>query len=242
MGTEGNTVSDTLLNEEGNMESNEHLHSMGEEGAMAPPLSGFAETGEIDEQFTAINTIEQAKQFILGKSSSWIYRLGLERWEVLFDFDYMPLPISVEPTPFPVVMTVEVCWPIRQCIIRVNMEQVIGRIYDNTEKDILHELIHVMINEMRADLYSSKPTPNSCACEHDHEERVVTDLTSVIWNIHREKEHRIRWGSDLWDEWQKDRQVFIGKNVDLEVEVCRLRNKLSMYVSTEEVNNTEIES
>ena len=136
-----------------------------------------------DEQIKADND-KKIMAFVVDKSKKWREILGLLDWEILFDF----VEEIEEDNMFPTIMQVSTSWGMQQAVIKVSLEECYTRDEENLEKDVLHELLHVTVNEMRWDVSHTPEKLPGCACDHQHEERIVTVLTRTIWQLGLEVE------------------------------------------------------
>ena len=103
----------------------------------------------------------------------WHGALGLGWWnmEYLYNRDGKP-PIYSEDTNYCTVMTCEAKWPYLKATIEINMPPLLGLDDETLEADLVHEWMHVFLNEM-----SEKNDK-----DHKHEERVATQLAKAfIW-------------------------------------------------------------
>jgi Fe-S cluster biosynthesis and repair protein YggX len=112
----------------------------------------------------------------------WSYLLGLRWWDV-------SLTLSKEKTDFlkdngeTVLARTWADWRYMKATILINYREIKLLDPEEIEKIIVHELCHVLVNEMREG-------------DITHEERVVTTLTNAfLWTIKLETEQTIE-GSD----------------------------------------------
>lgn len=106
----------------------------------------------------------------------WAKTLGLNQWalhyqccregEMLTDDD------RSGDSAFSPVMDCEAQWQYQQVAIRVNTPMLVSMDDEDVERSVVHELCHVLVNEMRTD----EPTME----QYNHEERVVTMLTNAL--------------------------------------------------------------
>jgi len=114
---------------------------------------------------------EEAKARLLPYIERWIKPLGLNWWHIEFVYVRDEFAVADKPAP----RTLASCkanWRYLTATIEWNMARVAEEDDDDLERAFVHELCHVLINEMR---------------EHDddwldHEERVASTLTmAFIW-------------------------------------------------------------
>jgi len=103
----------------------------------------------------------------------WIYRLGLKWWEV--QVNYVSDPQTVieifRITDEEIVIAKTFAdWKYMTANIYLNIPPMLSMSSDQVQRIIVHELLHVLVNEMREDGI-------------DHEERVVTSLTKAVFWI-----------------------------------------------------------
>lgn len=114
------------------------------------------------------------KKFIKKCFDRWTYRLGLRWWEVNITYYSEPDEIvhrfRTDGDKVCVAFT-DVDWIYSRAYIHVNLPRLMDQDEGEIERIVVHELMHVLVNEMRED-------------EMHHEERVVTQLTKAIfWTI-----------------------------------------------------------
>jgi hypothetical protein len=112
------------------------------------------------------------KKQIESLFKKWITRLGLGWWRVDISFYNDPQSIidhfGVNDDDTLVVARTYTHWIYGKAEIHVNLPVIEKLSDDETERVIVHELLHILVNEMRED-------------EIHHEERVVTQLTKAIF-------------------------------------------------------------
>jgi hypothetical protein len=128
-----------------------------------------------------ISTMDK-HDFIRWAFNEWINRLGLAWWDIQVHYYDDPGEIvrlfrqidngDVVPA------FVDSNWMYGSAKISVNLPAVLAMEHHEIERMIVHELCHVLVNEMRED-------------EIHHEERVVTQLTKTIfWAMAAAKRER----------------------------------------------------
>lgn len=132
-----------------------------------------------------LRTVEELKSEVTTWCNYWINQLQLGGWEILLKFEdkltYHEVDIDKE---YPIVIRNITRWSFKSATIELDISRCLPRDHDLLGQDMLHELLHVLVNEMRWDTNRSPDKGHGCACEHDHEERVVTELTASIWALH----------------------------------------------------------
>lgn len=103
---------------------------------------------------------------------TWVYRLGLKWWEVTINYisDAQEIIKMFRIAEDEIVVARTFAdWRYATCNIYFNLPTLKSLSVRDVEKVIIHELCHVLINEMREGGI-------------DHEERVVTTLTKAfLW-------------------------------------------------------------
>jgi len=103
----------------------------------------------------------------------WIYRLGLRWWEVTVNYIEDPQTIidifRVSDDSIVIAKTFS-DWRYMTANIYLNIPPMLTMSSNQIQRIIVHELLHVLVNEMRNDGI-------------DHEERVVTMLTKAVFWI-----------------------------------------------------------
>lgn len=97
----------------------------------------------------------------------WIKWLGLLWWHVEVVYFTNKKAIKKNFRSKDVVMVCHANWMYMQATIFVNVPKAQTLEDDDVEATVVHELVHVLVNEMRAEGI-------------DHEERVVTGLTKAF--------------------------------------------------------------
>jgi hypothetical protein len=102
----------------------------------------------------------------------WIAFLGLESFGVIVDYDPDFKEGSRE-------CWADCCssWEYKQALITVYLPSFLSSSQEEMESVIVHELMHVMVNEMRQDGFSEKDVP--------HEERTVVELTAAFLRVQK---------------------------------------------------------
>lgn len=105
--------------------------------------------------------------------NKWIYRLGLRWWEVEVHYVEDPqdvIDIFKTNDNEIVIGRTYVDWKYMSANVYLNIPSMLNMTHNQIERIIVHELLHVLVNEMREDGI-------------DHEERVVTLLTKAVFWI-----------------------------------------------------------
>lgn len=124
---------------------------------------------------------EAQKTRILAAVQKWRKPLGLEAWTLHHCFYRGTIPDTDNPD---VLGQTVVQWEYWQARIDWNLQVVLGEDDDDLERAVCHELLHVLVNEMRPD--------RQTADQARHEERVVSSLAAAclwIWQAAREAPH-----------------------------------------------------
>lgn len=102
--------------------------------------------------------------------NQWCLLLGLDRWEIIAE--YCAESDTLEPG---LNGCAKVQWPYKRAVIKFHISQ----LYDNDdvqlERLVVHELMHVVVNEMRGKKFDND--------DLQHEERVVTELTDSFLRL-----------------------------------------------------------
>lgn len=125
------------------------------------------------------------KKRIRSLTQKWIRPLGLGQWRI--DIDYcreneIALSNGHDPeSAFSALMDVQTQWEYMQASIRINMPFAAGLDDETLERAFVHELMHVMVCEMRVPDWAGAPI-EVMQSQRDHEERVVTTLANaMLW-------------------------------------------------------------
>jgi hypothetical protein len=114
------------------------------------------------------------KKLLTKALRKWTYRLGLRWWTVTAVWFTDPKEIKKEfktDNGWRVQCRAYVKWMYSEASLHVNLPSFKGFSKRYIERVIVHELMHVLVNEMREG-------------ELHHEERVVTQLTKAIfWTV-----------------------------------------------------------
>lgn len=117
-----------------------------------------------DREFRAI------RRTVIRAHDHWIPILRMESWDTLLVFHRDDYPIPQEPGSSVGAMYVDPDWRYMLATIHVNMPALVGLSDQRIENNVVHELVHCLVNEMhRGD-----------ADSRDHEERVVTTLDLAL--------------------------------------------------------------
>jgi len=106
----------------------------------------------------------------------WTYRLGLKWWEINIHYIEDPQTIidTFRITDNEIVVAKTFAdWKYMTANIYVNLPSIITMHKYTVERIIVHELVHVLVNEMREN-------------DINHEERVVTSLTKAVFWIEQD--------------------------------------------------------
>lgn len=110
----------------------------------------------------------------------WIYRLGLRWWEVEIHYVEDPqdvIDIFKTNDNEIVIGRTYVDWKYMSANVYLNVPSMLNMTHNQIERIIVHELLHILVNEMRE---------NSI----EHEERVVTGLTKAVFWIKADIERK----------------------------------------------------
>lgn len=103
--------------------------------------------------------------------TSWRDRLGLSGWRLHLRFHNGPMPRSTGIAPAPrgsrIAGAAEVDWRYLEATLHFSTPVTRDNSADEIDSIVVHELVHVFVNEMREEGL-------------DHEERVVSTLTNAI--------------------------------------------------------------
>jgi len=112
--------------------------------------------------------IKRVKKFLL----KWLKPLGLLWWAIEVDYysdpDEIMKNFKTDTSDVTLVMKVFADWRYSEAIINVNLLATRKMNDDKLERTVVHELAHVLVNEMREG-------------EIKHEERVVSTLTKAFF-------------------------------------------------------------
>lgn len=112
--------------------------------------------------------------------NKWIYRLGLRWWEVEVHYVEDPqdvIDIFKTNDNEIVIGRTYVDWKYMSANVYLNIPSMLNMTHNQIERIIVHELLHILVNEMREDGI-------------DHEERVVTLLTKAVFWIKADIERK----------------------------------------------------
>jgi len=107
---------------------------------------------------------KKLKNFIRERLSWWVTQTGLGYWRVNFDWDEV---IKMDHGGYNTAALCECDWRYQEATITFGMEKIRKLKKSDIERTIVHELMHIFINEMREDGI-------------DHEERVATQLQKAF--------------------------------------------------------------
>lgn len=125
-----------------------------------------------DKEFEAL------KKRIDKYCKKWRAMLGLKWWRIKYVWDRESKGQDTGTSQYQEAASTSVQWPYLDATITFNMPCLISETDEELEDSILHEHIHVLVNEMR--------NFDDGVC---HEERVVSTLTNAfLWTYdHLEK-------------------------------------------------------
>jgi hypothetical protein len=120
---------------------------------------------------------KKQKARILGLARSWVKPLGLDSWDIVYVLQRAGIK-SEGPTVGKgrcILFEVDVDWRYLKVALSADMLEVAELSDDELEAAFVHELMHIFVNEMRADRKGSV----------DHEERVCQTLALGILSFRR---------------------------------------------------------
>lgn len=152
--------------------------TIGETSASTPPI--------LEDTGGHVHSLDELQYLINNYVHLWGDRLGLMGWTININcFDKLTYNEDQAFDPeYPVVMRNITRWMSKLTTLEVDVSICRKRTEEELSEDILHELLHVVVNEMRWDTNRAPDRGHGCACEHDHEERIVTQLTNTIWTLY----------------------------------------------------------
>lgn len=109
--------------------------------------------------------------------NKWTTMLGLGWWEH-FEIEYFrgPLPsLDTIGESIEAAMDIVTSWQYLQAHVRVCLPEVKGLSDDRIEYMVVHELMHALVNETRADDWTQE--------RRNHEERVCTQLALAMRRV-----------------------------------------------------------
>lgn len=116
------------------------------------------------------------KRRIMKIFDSWRLNMGLRHWEVTTEF-------VREPQEDRVAGRAHVRWEYQLATLEFFCAELLPLSDRNLEEIIVHEMVHILVNEMRE---FAKDTES--AAQMKHEERVTTILTNaLIWTRNSER-------------------------------------------------------
>ena len=118
-------------------------------------------------------TLEKYKRQAIKFLEKWVNLLGLDRCQLTIDFSD---EAKMYEDGLHVVAETSASWQYNSALVIFYLANFDKLKPDRLEMAILHELVHVLVNEMRSYTASDGSA---------HEERVVCGLTDVLMNIHR---------------------------------------------------------
>lgn len=109
---------------------------------------------------------KKLKQLIRKYAKWWIRWTGLGYWTINLDYEDV---VRMDHGGYDTCAVCECDWKYQQATITFGLDKLRGMKKDTIERTVLHELMHIFLNEMRADGI-------------DHEERTATQLAKAfIW-------------------------------------------------------------
>ena len=151
----------------------------------------------------ADNTIEKyaedvvkTKERIRKILGPWLDELGLKWWTVHIIYDALKRDGSPKCAG-----TADVDWQYMEASITFHLPKLLDEKDDELEQVVLHELMHILVHEMRE--WARDAGPDGYDRCRAHEERVVTTLTKAfIWV--RDAARDGRWGPPRKKETMTD--------------------------------------
>ena len=121
----------------------------------------------------SVSKVERARALVEASLKKWLKPLGLLWWDVQVHFYDDPADIvnvfKCDEDQVIVVARTYVTWQYATANLHFNLIALVGMSDDKVERIVVHELVHILINEMNEQ-------------EQHHEERVVTGLTKAfLW-------------------------------------------------------------
>ena len=121
----------------------------------------------------SVSKVERARALVESSLKKWLKPLGLLWWDltVCFYDDHNDIAqvFKTDADSTTVVAKTYVSWQYGTANVHFNLIALVGMTADKVERIVVHELVHILINEMNEQ-------------EQHHEERVVTGLTKAfLW-------------------------------------------------------------
>jgi len=123
---------------------------------------------------------EKQRQRLDPLFKKWVGKLGLSAYDITVRYYDKPKAFRKENgVGKNAVMVITPDWAYLEADIAVCMSLVAGLDDDKLEKYVIHELCHILVNQMRG--WRQQRTPDEIA----HEERVVSCLATLFFNLDR---------------------------------------------------------
>lgn len=119
----------------------------------------------------ANDKLDAAKALIDRYMSKWVQRLGLNWWKIVVRTYDDPGEIIQRFRHSDDGIVAAICtadWRYAEATIDINLPAWVDMTEDEVERAVVHELVHILVNEMREG-------------ELHHEERVVTGITKAMF-------------------------------------------------------------
>ena len=117
----------------------------------------------------------------------WKARLNLWNWnlKLAWERDQFRVPDDFSPESARALAYTLSDWQYNECTITFNMAGLLGEDDAMLEYILVHEMMHMAVNEMRA-LRGPSDSPGEMAYRLQHEERVCTVLARGFINLRKE--------------------------------------------------------
>lgn len=110
----------------------------------------------------------------------WLFRLGMKcQWRVDVEWKRGTADAGEVGKHRIIVLDIEVDWEYQRAYLRCFLDHSVGESDDKLSSCIRHELVHVLVNEMREYRYYDERT-ESIKTYHRHEERVVCQVENAL--------------------------------------------------------------
>jgi hypothetical protein len=121
-----------------------------------------------------VDALTPTQDLIRAAFEKWVKCLGLAWWKVVVRYYDDPSEILTrfdqQAAGRLTAATVSADWRYSEATIDVNLPAWVEMSADEIERAVVHELVHILVNEMREG-------------EMHHEERVVTQITKAVFWI-----------------------------------------------------------
>lgn len=121
---------------------------------------------------------KRTKKRLTKLVAKWKRRLRLEQWAIRTIFCRHSLAKSAGVSKSAVANCVA-DWRYLEAAVSFDMPSLAEMNREDLEQVVLHELVHVLVSEMREWQADNTSTEGAM----DHEERVVTHITNVLWGM-----------------------------------------------------------